>query len=134
MTLLLLLAVLPMPGVARDRVDVVEVNHVFDAQGKPVLTQAIFYDWRPMQGEYDVRAWRLLKTFDHRPERDYQRGEWVMIFQDGGLLREVRSTAFRESWTQYDVERIERERLPQEWRAGLLFERQPVLVEETWSH
>ena len=119
MTLLLLLAVLPMPGVTCDRVDVIEVNHVFDAQGKPVLTQLIFYDWRPCQSEYDVRTWRLLKHCDHRPELDRRSGEWVARWHDGDVLREVRSTAFRESWTQYDVERIERERLPQEWRVDL---------------
>ncbi len=128
MTLLLLLAVLPTPGVVCDRVDLVEVNHVHNEQGNPTITQLIFWQ------HGHVRAWRLLKHCNHRPEHDAHRGEWVTIFQDGGLLREVRSTAFRESWTQYDVERIERDRLPQEWRAGLLFERQPVLVEETWSH
>jgi hypothetical protein len=120
-----LFAVLPSEQIACDRVDLVEVNHVYDAQGKPVLVQAVFYDFRPQQGDYQVRSWRLLKTDDQRPHRDFRRGDWVMMFHDGGLMREVRAGAFRETWTQYDVERWERERLPQEHRVGLMYERQP---------
>jgi hypothetical protein len=121
---LTLFAALPQTDIACDCVDLVEVNHVYDFQGKPVLVQAVFYQWRPQQGEYHVRAWRLLKSDDQRPTRDFGRGDWVMVFQDGALLREVRATMFRETWTQYDVERVERDRLPQEYRAGLLYERQ----------
>jgi hypothetical protein len=120
-----LFAVLPEADVACDHVDLVEVNHVYDLEGKPVLVQAVFYEWRPVQGEYHVRAWRLLKSNDQRPTRDFVRGDWAMIFHDGGILREVRAAAFRETWTQYDVERYERDRLPQEYRIGLLYERQP---------
>lgn len=118
-------------GEAVDRVDLIEVNHVYDFAGKSVLVQAVFYDWR--QGEYQARAWRLLKVDDsrerrllpgQRPERDWRTGEWVLLFADGQLLREVRAAAFRESWTQYDVERAERDRLPQERRGGLLFEKE----------
>jgi hypothetical protein len=121
-----LIAALPQSDVACDHVDLVEVNHVYDLEGKPVLVQAVFYEWRPSQGEYHVRAWRLLKSDDQRPVRDFRRGDWRMIFSDGGILREVRATTFRETWTQYDVERHERDRLPQEYRAGLLYERQPA--------
>ncbi len=123
---LTLFAALPQADIAVDSVDLVEVNHVYDAQGKPVLVQAVFYDWRPQQGEYHVRAWRLLKSEDQRPMRDFRRNDWVMVFHDGGLLREVRAANFRETWTQYDVERIERDRMPQEYRTGLLYERQPA--------
>ena len=123
--LLLLLSLLPAPGVACECVDLVEVNHVYDLQGKPVLVQAVFYDWRPQQSDYHVKAWRLLKSDDQRPTRDFQRGGWVMLLRDGDTLREVRAVSYCESWTQYDVERVERDRLPQERRAGLLFERSP---------
>lgn len=112
-TLLLLLTVLPTPGVACDRVDLVEVNHVYDDNGKHTFSQLIFYD------RGNVRAWRLLKNCNHRPERDPRSGEWVTIFHDGGLLREVRAACFRERWTQWDVELDERERLPKERRIDL---------------
>ena len=42
------------------------------------------------------------------------------------LTSEGRAATFRETWTQYDVERHERDRLPQEYRTGLLYERQPA--------
>jgi hypothetical protein len=106
-----------------DAVDLVEVNHVYDAYGKPVYAQAVFYDWRPQQNEHQVRSWRLLKPDDQPPQRDFRRGDWVMIFSDGAVLREVRAAAFRESWTQYDLEQAERDRLPKNRRPGLLFER-----------
>lgn len=108
---------------ARDYVDLIEVNHVYDDGGRYVLTQAVFYDWRPQQGEYRIRAWRLIKAESHRPMRDFARGGWTMIFHDGGLLREVRAIAFRETWTQYDPEREARSRLPAAERRGLLGER-----------
>ncbi len=129
---LLILAALPAPGgTAVETCDLIEINHVHDRDtGKPILCQAVFYDWRPQQGAHQVRAWRLLKVDadrnplpGQRPERDFTRGGWVMIFHDGGQLREVRAAAMRETWTQYDVEQDERNRLPKEYRPGLLFER-----------
>ncbi len=120
---LAVLSALPQVGVAYDVVDLVELNHVYNAQGNLIYTQVLFYDWRPLHGDYQVRASRLMKSRDRYPERDFQRGDWVMIFSDGDALREVRASAFRESWTQYDVEQAERDRLPKEYRPGLLFER-----------
>lgn len=116
MTLLaaVLFATLPMPGVACDRVDLVEVNHVYDACGKHTFSQLIFYD------RGNVRAWRLLKHCNHRPERDPRSGEWVTIFHDGPTLREVRAGCFRERWTQYDVELDERDRLSKERRVDFI--------------
>ena len=52
-------------------------------------------------------------------------GRPVMLFTDGTVLRELRAAAFRESWTQYDLEQVERKRLPKEYRPGLLYERSP---------
>jgi hypothetical protein len=118
-----LFASLPLPDVACDTVDLIELNHVYSASGNPMYDQVVFYQWRPTTGDYQVRAWRLLKVSNDRPHRDFRRGDWVMIFSDKGILREVRSSAFRESWTQYDLEQVERDRLPREYRPGLLFER-----------
>ena len=122
---LTVLAMLPPAGVVSDRVDLIEVNHVYDDLGNPVFRQAIFYDWRLAAGAFEVRAWRLLKHADQRPVRDWDTGRWTMIFQDGDVLREVRAAFFYESWTQYDVEIDQRRRLPPEYRRGLLFERRP---------
>jgi hypothetical protein len=120
-----LLAILPQNDVACDMVDLIELNHVHDDQGRFIYTQLVFYDWRPQQAEYQVRSSRLWRAAHGRPEHDFHRNEWVTIFVDGELLREVRAAAFRETWTQYDVEQAERLRLPKEYRAGLLYERRP---------
>jgi hypothetical protein len=119
---LTLFASLPLPDVAYDAVDLIELNHVYSASGNPMYDQVVFYQWRPHRGDYQVQACRLLLR-DDPPRRDFQHGGWVMIFVDGKMLREVRSASFRESWTQYDLDQAERDRLPKEFRQGLLFER-----------
>jgi hypothetical protein len=102
-----------------DEVDLIEVNHFYDEQGRHVFDQTIFYDWCPVQCRYNVRAWRLLKNPSQRPHRDWQGGGYVAFWHDGSLLRRVRGRAFRESWTQYDPELVERDFLPKEQRQDL---------------
>lgn len=120
----LVCAGMPCDSVLQDTVDLIEVNHVYDMQGKIVYTQAVFYEWCSGRNEYRVRAWRLLKARGQRPIRDFQRGGWEMIFWDGNRVRKVRATLVRASWTQYDLEQDERTRLAKEYRSGLLYERQ----------
>lgn len=118
--LLVCLAVLtsnPVDDVAVDRVDLVEVNHFYDEQGRLVFDQIIFYDWSAPRGRYNVRAWRLLKTPAQIPHR--QQGEYVAVWHDGEVLRKIRAASLRESWTQYDPELVEREFLPKEKRREL---------------
>lgn len=117
--LALILGVLPQTPIAQDRVAVIELNHVYDFEGKYVLGQFVFYGWRGE--ELHVRAWRLLKDHEQtRPRRDFVRGDWVLLWTDGNVLREVRAASYRESWTQHDRERTERDRLPMEDRHALL--------------
>ena len=109
----------PVNEMAVDRVDLVEVNHFFDQQGRHVFDQTIFYDWCPIQCRYNVRAWRLLKSPSQWPHRDWQSGGYVALWHDGSVLRKVRATAYRESWTQYDPELVERDYLPKDQRRDL---------------
>jgi hypothetical protein len=102
-----------------DEVDLMEVNHFYDEQGRHVFDQTIFYDWCPVQCRFNVRAWRLLKTPSQRPSRDWESGGHVAFWHDGTVLRRVRSRAFRESWTQYDPELVERDFVPKEQRPDL---------------
>lgn len=121
-TLVLLLTSLCHNGtelVVGDEVDLIEVNHFFDEQGRHIFDQTIFYDWCPIQCRYNVRAWRLLKHPSQRPYRDWKGGGYVAVWHDGQLLRRVRSSSFRESWTQYDPELVERDFLPKEQRRDL---------------
>ncbi len=105
--------------VAFDRVDLVEVNHFYDEHGKLVFDQVIFYDWCDQQCRYNVRAWRLLKKPAQVPQRNFEHGDYVAIWQDGTHVRKVRASSYRESWTQYDPELVEREHLPKDKRADL---------------
>ena len=53
----------PAKTAAVDEVDLVEINHFFDEQGRLVFDQVIFYDWCPEDSRYQVRDWRLLPVF-----------------------------------------------------------------------
>ncbi|MFO0821323.1 MAG: hypothetical protein U1A77_25495 [Pirellulales bacterium] len=109
----------PRDEVTIDRVDLVELNHFFDDHGKLVLDQLIFYDWSPAESRYQVRAWRLLKNPAQVPKRDAADGGFVARWHDGMVLRKVYARQFRETWTQYDPELVEREFLAKDKRRDL---------------
>jgi len=102
-----------------DRVDLVEVNHFYDEQGRLVFDQLIFYDWEPEKSAYVVRAWRLLKTRQQIPQRDWSRGDYRVVWQDGDAMRTVRAQAYKETWTQSDPELINRKYRAKEDRLDL---------------
>jgi hypothetical protein len=117
--IVVVLGINPTEDVARERVDLMEVNHFYDEQGRLVFDQVIFYDWSPDHSRYMVRAWRLVKNPSQLPERDWRDGGYLAVWQDGEILRRVRAQSMRESWTQYDPELAEREYLPKEKRKEL---------------
>lgn len=123
------------PAVIREGVDIVELNHFYDEHGRLVFDQVIFYDWDAERPQ--IREWRLAKDHGSMPARDWFRkfesqssillsgepaageGSWVCRWQDGGALRAVYATSYKETWTQYDPELVEREILPKEKRRAL---------------
>lgn len=114
----------PREDVARESVDLIELNHFYDEHGRLVFDQVIFYDWSSADARYNVRAWRLVKNPAQLPQRDWSgpaasAGNYSAMWQDGDQLRQVRSQSFRETWTQYDPELVEREYLPKERRKEL---------------
>ncbi len=109
----------PSSPVASDSVDLIEVNHFYDEHGRLVFDQVIFYDWCTSENRYQVRAWRLLKKPSQIPHRNLNTGEYLTTWHDGDVLRRVRASSFRESWTQYDPELREREYLPKDRRGEL---------------
>lgn len=117
--MLALLAASPVEIVAKERVDLIEINNFYDDQGRLVFTQQIFYDWEPNRERFNVRAWRLVKDANQVPERDWQRGGYVTRWQDGEITREIRASHYRQSWTQYDPELCEREALCKDKRREL---------------
>lgn len=115
-----MLSIVPQDcGVVRDRVYLVEVNHFFDYDARPVFSQVIFYEWSPAKGRHQVLAWRLLKQPCQLPQRDYTAGSYIARWNDGETSREVRAATYRETWSQYDPELENRKELPNEKRKGM---------------
>ena len=111
---LLLLTLIPHDPVLHDTVDIVEINHVHDANGRLVLTQLIFWDWE--DGQFQVVGWKM-KGSIRPPER--ASGGFKTIWADKHRLRVVSSHSTRETWTQYDPEVAARKTLPKRARRGL---------------
>ena len=109
----LIFAILPIDTVTRESVASIEVNSFYDENGKLVFVQNIFRD------EANVQAWRLVKDHHQLPQRDWATGEYSVLWFDVDKLREVRTRIVVETWTQYDRETAERERLPKELRKEL---------------
>jgi hypothetical protein len=109
----------PQEDVASEQVDLIEVNHFYDDQGRHVFDQVIFYDWAEEHGRHMVRAWRLVKNPAQLPQRNWKDGSYSALWYDPDVLRKVQAKSMRESWTQYDPELVEREYLPKEKRTDL---------------
>ena len=101
-------------------VDLIEVNHYFDNEGKPVFDQLIFYDWDDTAARFNVTAWRLLKNPNQIPVRDAATGRYTASWHDGKLLRTVHADRRIETWTQHDPETWERAWLPKSRRPDLV--------------
>ncbi|MGY8766884.1 MAG: hypothetical protein ACKVH8_00465 [Pirellulales bacterium] len=109
----------PQDVAVADRVDLIEVNHYYDPQGRLVFDQVIFYDWSSRDSRFHVRAWRLLKSPWQIPRRSWTDGTYTTSWKDGEVIRDVKADMVRETWTQYDPELVERDYLPRERRRGL---------------
>ena len=109
----------PQETAAVDKVDLIEVNHLYDQQGRHVIDQLIFYDWDSSHGRFQVRAWRLIKSPGQMPQRDWSKDAYVSYWRDMHVMRRVYASRIRETWTTYDPEVLEREVLPIEYRQEL---------------
>jgi hypothetical protein len=119
-----LLAVLPVDGVARDHVDRLEVNHFYNDQAEHVFTQIIFWEFNYEKARWQVRAWRMAKGIAQPsampyPQRDWQRGGYVLLWRDGEIVRSVHADSLIETWTQYDPEQYDRQWTPVDERRDL---------------
>lgn len=113
------LGAIPTDPAVLDRVDLVELNHVYDSSGRPVLDQVIFYQWSHVDARYQVIAWRLLRRPGQIPRRDWNQRVYVSRWFDTDLLRKVIALQRRETWTTYDPEMAERTIYPIEYRREL---------------
>lgn len=102
--------------------DVIEINHYYNEEGRLIYDQVIYYDWNPVESRYDIIDWRLLKTEGQIPLRDRRSGGFVSVWHDAkeyDVLRTVRSQTIRETWTNHDPEQRGCELRPAERQRGL---------------
>lgn len=111
--LLIIAAILPLPGVVSERVDLIERSHVHcPDDGHCVLIQWVFYEWDYDGGRHRVIAWR----FDRG---QFKRSGNALIGTDNETLRKIEALSFRERWDMFDPEIEDRALWPQEKRRGL---------------
>jgi hypothetical protein len=106
-------------AVVKQRVDMIELNHFVDEDGREVFRQVIFYDWSKANRRFHVRAWRLIKHESQVPQRHWSPTKYQCTWHDDGLLRQVWAPQLRETWTQQDPERVNRALLPEDQRIPL---------------
>lgn len=103
-----------------DRFDLIELNH-FDAEDGG-FDQVIFWNWMPDYRRFRVEAWVMLdrNTPSHTSAIRKNGPRYVFErLETGGLLRRVEAKLFRETWTTYDPERLDKELFPENLRTGL---------------
>lgn len=112
-------------GHVSESVDMIELNHFFDRQGRHVYDQVIFYERLASNGQYRVRAWCLVEdreSLNRRPEwnatTDHYHVDW--LDSDQGVVRSIRSPLYRETWTQVDPERLDKKHLEERYRLALV--------------
>lgn len=99
----------PQPLVC-ERVDCIEVNHVYDCRDE--LGPAPKYEWGVKKryrlstvlfwDDAEIIDWRFFwKAGPPGPTRD---GEWCVEWEDRGCIRRVVAPYYIETWTPYDVE------------------------------
>jgi hypothetical protein len=114
------LSLVPVETIADDRLDVVHHNCHYAEDGRLLIEQVWWEEWRSENSQHAIIGWRLDKPHSPRspiPLRNAVSGQWESIWLDGDVLRRVRARSFRQSWTQgRDPELADRDRHP-DWRA-----------------
>jgi len=117
-----LLLVVGNLSVTHDHCDLTELNHYFDAQGRNVYDQVIFYEWSPEHSVYHVRSWIIVEDSQRLPRRNYSNNIYKIRYTDreSKIERLITSTHFRESYTQTDPERDNKRLLDERLRHSLI--------------
>lgn len=112
------IALVSFSPVIVDRVDKIELNHVYNHTGDVILSQLIFWDWNCQDSRFYVRDWRMYKTGMRPIRRRWM--TYVVSFSDNdGKYRRIYAPQFCETWTYYDPEVLDRSYLPAEQRQKL---------------
>jgi hypothetical protein len=102
-----------------DHVDLVELNHYYDDQGRVVFRQLIFYEWCSASGRFNIRDFCLVRENSQLPVRDHRRGMFSTRWNDDGTHRHVTADLMRCTHTHFDPEVLEREYLDKNKRREL---------------
>ncbi len=107
-----------------ETVDLIELNHFHDEQGRPVYDQVIFYEWSASQAKYHVRAWCLVEPKEivsRRPIHSHHDDRYHVRWfdNDQNIHRHISSPLYRETWTQTDPERANKKILDERNRTAL---------------
>ncbi|TWT52667.1 hypothetical protein Pla22_02930 [Rubripirellula amarantea] len=102
-----------------EEVDLVELNHFVDEDGREVFRQVIFYDWSKTDRRFHVRGWRLIKDESQLPLRRWKPARYEIRWHENASCRQVNASQLRETWTQQDPERVNRAFLPEDQRIPL---------------
>ena len=123
--LLFVALLVSLSPVRDDTVAIIELNHVCGRDWDHRFDQFIFWEFKhhldPLDDKpkwsYHVRDWRMAKpgTYQLRKEK----GKWVLMLWDDGILRKIQSVSFRETTGNCDREILERKRLAIEDRRKL---------------
>ena len=114
-----------LAGTLTEQVDLIELNHFVDDEGREVFRQLVFYDWSDLESRFHVRAWRLVKHNHHIPRQFWKPRRYECRWHDDGVCKVVRSMQFRETWAQQDPERTNRKFLPEDQRVPLFAKKNP---------
>ena len=106
-------------GERTEYVDLIELNHFIDGEGREVFRQLIFYDWSDLDKRFHVRAWRLIKNDRQLPRRFWKPMHYECHWHDDGQRKKVSAKQLRETWAQQDPERVNRKFLPEDQRIPL---------------
>lgn len=104
------------------RVDLVELNHRYDDQGRHCYDQVIFYEWSPDYRRYHVVAWCLVdQGLSRLPQYDHATDRYVVRWLDreSNLFREIWAPVYRETWSDSDPERANKELMDEKYRVSL---------------
>lgn len=107
----------------KQRVDLIELNHFYDCHGQHQFDQVIFYEWSPDYLRFHVIAWSLVEgDLKRLPRRMPGSGQYQVVWfdRDAKLHREVRAGLYRETWTQSDPERTNKQWIEEKDRLCLV--------------
>ena len=92
-------------------VEVVELNHVYDDEGRRVFSQVILWDWCARDSSHHVRDW----AYVDKPPYAKVSGNTAYV-PSGRGVQVIKGRAVRETWSQYDREAMDRAEVPERLR------------------